>query len=208
MPQPINKLQLKKLYFSGLSMMQISKKILVSPNKIAYWMHKYKIPRRSINDALYQIYNPHGNPFKIKKIVSKKDILLFGLGLGIYWGEGNKANLYSVRVGTTDAQMILVFRRFLTQICGVPKEKFKYSLMVFKNASTDKARKFWSKTLQIKPNQLGKITQLKPLGKGTYKKVSEFGVCTIYVCNIKLKQWLMAELKTIQYNKDSLFKPT
>ncbi len=196
----ISKNLLKKHYASGLSMMEISKMLHVSPNKINYWMNKYKISRRTLNDALYKKYNPHGNPFKIKKIKSISDTLLLGLGLGLYWGEGNKADKYSVRIGTTDAQMILIFRQFLSNICGVPKEKFKYSLMVFKNASVDKASEFWTKTLKIRSTQLGKITKISPMGKGTYKKISNFGVCTIYVYNIKLKKWIMAELEKINYN--------
>lgn len=201
MPLTFNKSVLKNYYSSGLSMMQISKKLHVSPNKISYWMNKYNITRRRINEALYKKYNPQGNPFKIKKIMSTTDTFQFGLGLGIYWGEGNKADKYSIRVGTTDAQMILTFRRFLSNICGVSKEKFKYSLMVFKNASINNAKAFWTKTLQIKSLQLGKITRISPMGKGTYKKISNFGVCTIYVYNIKLKKWLMDQLKLIHYNK-------
>ncbi|MDZ7587320.1 MAG: hypothetical protein U0946_06185, partial [Patescibacteria group bacterium] len=59
---------------------------------------------------------------------------------------------------------------------------------------------YWSKKLTIKPKQLGKITQISSMGKGTYKKTSQYGVCTIYVNNIKLKKWLMAELDKINYN--------
>ena len=195
----ISKNKLKTLYLSGLSMMEISIKLKVSLHKVAYWMNKYNIPRRTINDALYQKYNPHGNPFKIKKIKFNNSFL-FGLGLGIYWGEGNKADKYSVRVGTSDFKMILLFRKFLTNICSVPKNKFHYSLMCFKDTSTNIVRNYWSKKLTIKPKQLGKITQISSMGKGTYKKTSQYGVCTIYVNNIKLKKWLMAELDKINYN--------
>jgi len=195
-----SKTQLKTLYDSGLSMMQISKKLKVSHSKIAYWMKQYNIPRRSIKKAAYIKHNPSGNPFKIKKIKLKKDYFIYALGMGIYWGEGNKADKYSVRVGTSDPTMILKFKEFLIKICKVQEKKLKYSLICFKNSSVKKAKHYWSKKLGIKPTQLGKITQIKSLGKGSYHKTSTYGVCTIYVFNIKLKKWILDQLKFLKYN--------
>ena len=203
----IKKNQLELLYSRGLSMMDIAKKLKVSGHKIAYWMTKYEIKRRSINDALYMKYNPGGNPFKIKKPTNANEAYLYGLGLGIYWGEGNKADKYSIRVGTTDPDMILIFRKFMETFCKIAQSKFKYNLMCFKDSSPKIAKKFWIKKLDLNSNQIGKITSLKPLGKGTYRKISQYGVCTIYVFNIKLKKWLMDQLDLIKYNK-TLIMPT
>lgn len=200
MNKKISKDILIQLYQNKLSMMEISKKLNCSLNKISYWMHKYKIPRRKISNALYIKNNPLGNPYKIKKIKLDNYSFLLGLGLGIYWGEGNKADKYSIRVGTSDPNMILTFRHFLITICSVKNEKFHYSLMCFKDTNPNTAAEFWAKKLKIKKIQLGKITQIASMGKGTYKKISKNGVCTIYVYNIKLKKWLMAELEKINYN--------
>lgn len=188
-------------------MMDIAKKLKVSGHKIAYWMDKYNIKRRSINDSLYLKYNPNGDPFKIKQPTTIQEAFIYGFGLGIYWGEGNKADKYSVRIGTSDPEMILKFRNFLQKICSVPTSKFKYSLMCFKDTPPEKAKKFWIEKLNLDSNQIGKITSLKPLGKGTYRKISLYGVCTIYVFNIKLKKWLMDQLDLIKYNK-TLIMPT
>lgn len=202
LPKP-PKTTLEKLYRSGLSMMQIAQKLGFSHNKIAYWMNKYNINRRSISTALYRKNNPSGDPFSIKKRLSVKEQFLLGIGLGLYWGEGNKADKYSVRVGTTDSEMIRVFRLFLKTICGVSDNKFKYSLICFKNAGVQSARNYWSKQLNIKPSLLGKITKIPSLGKGNYRKTSQHGVCTIYVFNIKLKKWIMDQLDLLKYNKIS-----
>lgn len=193
--------QLDNYYSQGLSMMDIAKKLRVSAHKITYWMAKYGIERRSIGDSLYRKYNPHGDPFKIKPPTTIQDAYLYGLGLGIYWGEGNKADKYSLRVGTTDPKMILAFRKFLERFCSVPRAKFKYSLMCFKDSNPDMVKKFWIKKLNLLPDQIGKVTTLKPLGKGKYKKISTNGVCTIYCFNIKLKKWLMDQLGSIKYNR-------
>ena len=203
----INKNRLRSLYANGLSMMDIAKKHHVSLHKSTYWMLKYGIKRRSFNDALYKKYNPNGDPFKIKVPASINEAWLYGLGMGIYWGEGNKADKYSVRVGTSDPEMILIFRCFLEEICGIAKSKFKYSLMCFKDTKTESAKNFWVEKLNLNSDQIGKITSLKPLGKGSYRKISQYGVCTIYVSNIKLKKWIMDQLQLIKYNK-TLIMPT
>jgi len=42
--------------------------------------------------------------------------------------------------------------------------------------------------------KFGKIVQIPTQGKGTYKKKSRFGVCTITVGNVKLKNWILNEI--------------
>ena len=80
-----------------------------SLNKIWYWMGKYKIKSRTISEAIYRQKNPKGDPFKIKYPITLKEAMLFGFGLGLYWGEGTKANKYAVRLGNTDYRLIKKF---------------------------------------------------------------------------------------------------
>jgi len=47
-------------------------------------------------------YNPNGDPFEIKTNLDKGEQFLKGLGLGIYWGEGTKTSIHSLRVANTD----------------------------------------------------------------------------------------------------------
>ena len=183
-----DKEKIKKLYRKGFSMMEISQKLGYSYNAVVYWMKKLKIPCRSVSDALYQKLNPKGDPFNIKKNLTPEDQRLFGLGMGIYWGEGNKLNKHSVRLGNSDPKLIKLFRDFLIKICGVKKEKFLYNLLLFNDASKNKALSFWNKELGLASGQIKSVTSLKPRGKGTYKKKSMTGVLTIEVGNVKLKK--------------------
>ena len=65
-------------------MKEISDKTGWKYEKIIYWMQKFNIPRRSRSEATYVKRNPNGDPFKIKKNLTKNEILLRGLGLGLY----------------------------------------------------------------------------------------------------------------------------
>lgn len=80
----LDKDQLVRLYSSGLSMMDISKRNKVSIHKVAYWMSKYSINRRSWSEATYIKKNPNGDPFKFSSPSTLEAIKLFGIGLGLY----------------------------------------------------------------------------------------------------------------------------
>lgn len=162
------------LYQRGLSMQEIADKMEWSLHKVSYWLDKCNISRRSPSEATYLKRNPNGDPFKIKNKLNENEILLKGLGLGIYWGEGDKSlNNTSVRVGNTDPFLIKKFREFLRKIYRVKEEKFKYALTLFNNCNEKEAVSFWERHIGIKRDQLGKITIIPTQGKGTYKKKSQ-----------------------------------
>lgn len=191
----ITKEQLIDYYGQGLSMRQIALKISCSEHKIVYWMNKYGIKRRERSVASYTYYNPNGDPFIIKVDLNPDESILFGLGLGIYWGEGDKVSKYQVRVTNTDPEMIKVFTKFLVEICQVKKERIAYYLVCFNDSNIEKVAYFWSKQLNISKNKFGKIIQIPPQGKGSYKKKSQFGVCSVVISNVKLKTWILGKLK-------------
>ena len=190
---------LKNLYFKKhFSASEIAKIFNCSENKINYWLHKYKIQKRTISEAIYLKCNPKGDPFKTKNKLNKKEAELKGLGLGIYWGEGDKSpNNTSVRIGNTDPFLIKKFREFLRRIYRVKEEKFSYGLILFNDIKESKAVKFWSKHLGIKRKQLGKITIIPPQGKGIYRKKSKHGVLMMGFTNKKLKEQILGEIKKI-----------
>lgn len=191
--------EIVSLYRKGLSMQEIAEKMEWGVHKISYWLDKCNVLRRSPSEAAYAKWNPNGDPFKIKNKLNLKEILLKGLGLGLYWGEGDRSsNNTSVRIGNTDPYLLKKFKEFLVKICGVKKDKFKYSLILFNDCNEGEAIKFWEQHLKIKRNQLGKITKIPPRGKGTYKKKSQFGVFTIIVTNKKLKEQIFKMIEDTQ----------
>ncbi|MBI5358070.1 hypothetical protein HZB69_00355 [Candidatus Amesbacteria bacterium] len=183
-------------YSEGRSLQEIATKLGHSVHKITYWMRKYNLPRRNRSDAAYIQQNPDGDPFKIKDISSNHDMFLYGLGIGIYWGEGNKANKCAIRVGNTDPELLKVYKRFLLEICQLREEKIGYSIICFNDTDPQSAKDYWASQLNINPNKFGKITQIPPQGKGTYKKKSLYGVCSIDFGNIKLKKWMLSKLSS------------
>jgi len=180
-------------------MMEISDRTGWKYEKIVYWMRKFGIPRRSMSEATYVKRNPNGDPFEIKNKLNKEEILLKGIGLGLYWGEGDKSsNNTAVRMSNSDPQLIKKFREFLVEICGTKEEKFGYYLTLFNDCNEKEAIKFWEQHLGIKKDQLGKIIRIPPQGKGTYRKKSKFGVLNITVTNKKLKEKIFKMIREVQ----------
>jgi len=190
---------LKNLYLKKrFSSPEIAKLLKCSEHKVNYWLNKYKIPKRTISEAIYAKCNPNGDPFRIKSKLNKKEVRLKGVGLGIYWGEGDKSsNNTSVRISNTDPFLIKKFREFLKKIYRVKKEKFKYGLILFNDVDKGTAVKFWKGHLNIKRKQLGKITIIPPQGKGTYKNKNKYGVLTLIVSCKKLKEQILKDIKNL-----------
>ncbi|MFI5212727.1 MAG: hypothetical protein ACHQTE_02075, partial [Candidatus Saccharimonadales bacterium] len=176
----------------GLSMKEIANKLQCSPNRVVYWMAQHDIKRRSISEAIYQQHNPLGDPFKLKKITSIKDAQLMGLGIGLYWGEGNKKNRHSVRLGNTDPELIRIFVQFLVELCGVDPKRLRYSLQIFSDIDPQQALAFWMTELHTEQSQFGKVVVTPARSLGTYRVKSIYGVLTVHFHNYKLRDIIVS----------------
>lgn len=188
----ITKQILEELYIEkGMSVKQIASTVGCSSNKIIYWMTKFELMRRSRSDAVYLKHHPAGDPFTAKKISNTRDALLFGLGIGLYWGEGTKASPYSVRLGNSDPELLKLFIKFLLDIFGVDRQDLRFGLQIFSDIDPDVALQYWMKELGAERSQFYKPYITVSGSLGTYRKKSKFGVATVYYNNKKLRDILV-----------------
>lgn len=166
---------------------QISRILVCSENKVNYWLKKFAIPKRNISEALYLKRNPQGDPFCFVEPKSNHDYFLLGLGLGLYWGEGNKKNKYSVRLGNTNPFLIHQFITFLRHTYQVRDDKLRFGLQIFSDTKSHVAEAYWARTLRISKKQFFKTVVTPSRGRGTYKEKALYGVLTVYVSNTKLQ---------------------
>lgn len=191
----IVELYLNKKYSSD----KIADVLGCSSHKVNYWIKKWGIPKRSISEAVYAMYNPDGDPFQIKKIETIEDAKLWGLGMGLYWGEGNKRNKNSIRLGNTDPRLINKFIDFLIDILGADSQKLRFGLQIFTDIDPTQALTFWLNELRkfgITKEQFFKVTVTPSNSIGTYREKSRWGVLTVHFSNIKLKQIIDSMLPT------------
>lgn len=187
--------KLKKLYIEDKkSSAEIAKILNCSERAVNYWLTKYRIKKRSISEAVYLKYNPNGDPFKVlTKPKTVKQAIIYGLGLGLYWGEGNKKSKDSIRLGNTDPELIKKFIDFLIEICGINKDKIRLGLQVFSDIPKNKALQFWVDKLNkygFTKKQFYNVIITPSRSLGTYREKSKYGVLSIYFANVKLKKIL------------------
>lgn len=168
-----------------------------SENKINYWLSKHNISKRSISEAVYLKHNPDGDPFKVKHPSNKNEAFLFGLGLGLYWGEGTKKNKHAIRLGNTDPQLIKKFVEFMQYFYGVKIDKFRFGLQIFSDMSPQKTIRFWTKSLGVPAKQFYKTIVTPQKSLGTYREKTKYGVVTVYISNVKLRNIICGEIEKL-----------
>ncbi|HEV7449133.1 MAG TPA: hypothetical protein VGP13_01185 [Candidatus Paceibacterota bacterium] len=202
---------LGRLYLEErLSVRAIATLYKCSQQKVNYWIVKYKIRKRSISEAIYLQRNPRGDPFHFRPPQDSKDAFLFGLGLGLYWGEGTKRNLGSVRLGNTDPWLVKKFIDFLRRFYGIKEHKFRFGLQIFSDMKPQEAVRFWARTLGVSQKRFMKVIVTPARGVGNYREKTRHGVLTVYVSNTKLRNMLVGEiekLSKVRYSARVPFKP-
>ena len=125
---------------------------------------------------------------------------MYGLGLGLFWGEGNKVNKNSVRLGNTDVDLIIKFLQFLKVIYRIDTKKLRFGLQLFNDIPKNKALEYWTTRLNVSMNQFQKVVVTESVQKGTYRKKSEYGVLTVYFSNTKLRDIIMNAITELRAN--------
>ncbi len=185
-------------YNEGYSMKEVADLLKISYYKVRYCLQKEGISRRSLSDAIYRKNNSKGDPFSVQKINSIDKGFYFGLGIGLFWGEGCKKNMKSIRLGNSDPYLIKSFIVFLKKIYKIDEEKLKFSLQVFSDMNIKKTKEFWARELNIKERSLGKVTVTPSRSIGTYKEKSKYGVLTVYFNNIKLRKIVEKDIEKVK----------
>lgn len=176
------------------SVAEIARIFKCSENKINYWLNKHGVKKRSISDAIYLKHNPKGDPFKLSLPKNLEEAKLFGMGLGLYWGEGTKANKVCVRLGNSDAKLLKIFIEFLIKFFHIKKKDLRFHLHIFTDIDLNEAYNYWIKELRVKKEQFYKPIITKTGKLGTYRKKSKYGVLTVYYSNKKLRDLLINSL--------------
>lgn len=192
----ISRKTLLKLY-SRYSANEIARIINCSPGQVNYWLKIFKIKKRSISDAVYKKHNPNGDPFRVKLPKNNKEAFLFGIGLGLYWGEGTKSNKMSIRLGNTNPRIIKCFVKFLQTFYKIDKDKLRFGLQIFGDIPKEETLNFWQRELDVDKAQFYKVLVSKIRGEGTYKIKSKYGVITVYFNNKKLRDILCKEIEKL-----------
>lgn len=175
-----------------LSAKEIAQRTKKGTSTINYWLKKHEIPKRAIRDAVYIKHNPGGDPFSYAAPKIREEAFLEGLGIGLYWGEGTKRNLSSVRLGNSDPKLIRYFLKFLEQRFRIHKAKLRYGLQIFSDTNPSVALAYWRREISAPRAAFQKVIITPARGVGNYKHKAKYGVLTVHFNNRKLRDKLCA----------------
>jgi hypothetical protein len=195
----MDKLKLRHLYLEKkLSSNEIAQIFQCSEHKINYWLNKFGIEKRTISEATYCKYNPKGDPFSFSAPKNRKDIFLFGLGLGLFWGEGSKRDSSTLKICNSDPKLIKKFIDFLVKIYSIDKKKLRFQLQIYNDFDVEKTLLFWANFLKVEKSQFYKTTILIHRGNGTYNRKMQHGVLIVHFHNVKLKDLICSQIANIK----------
>ncbi len=171
----------------------IALKLKCSDHKVNYWLEKHAIAKRNISDAVYCAWNPKGDPFSVQGIKTIEDAKLYGLGIGLYWGEGTKKSKHAIRLGNSDPRLIKKFLIFLRRFYQIDERKLRFGLQIFGDMDKKKVLSFWTRSLGVSKEKFFPTIIVTPYrGVGNYRQKTQHGVVTIHFSNMKLRDIIVS----------------
>ncbi|TAK59282.1 hypothetical protein EPO14_00490 [Patescibacteria group bacterium] len=110
----------------------------------------------------------NGDAHKNMHLLTPKE--LFFLGLGLYWGEGVKADKSPMGITNSDYRIILIAMRWFEEFLGISRGNFRPQIFI-SDTHRDRERlllAYWSKTLNLPKSQFTKVIFL-PRNKKIYE---------------------------------------
>lgn len=191
MAKSLERIEACKLRKQGMSVKAIAKKLNVSSGSASIWTRDIRLTNKQLN-ALRSAQIAAGNKGRMmgtatnreKKMlrlqIAKNEAIenidrlsqneLFYTGLGLYWGEGVKANNSAMAISNTDARVIKVMMRWFTECFGIERDRFMPRVFI-SDIHRDREEiifKYWVKTLGIPREQFKKMIFLDK-GKKIYE---------------------------------------
>ncbi len=142
----------KEVKLSKPQIQKLTEKKLIAVRKGGEAKRQQRILRSQLirEDALKDI-----------KHISKRELWL--IGITMYWAEGSKEKEYhpgsGIKFGNSDPRMVVVFLKWLNDICKVSNDKIEIEIYIHENSknSIEVVKKYWSKITGFSINRLNKI---------------------------------------------------
>ncbi len=147
-----------KLYLEERKSVPEMAKLLNTSTHIIYsLMSKNNILRRTPAELNALRFHNKKPSFNLKRYLSLKDRELKVIGTMLYWGEGfQSAAATGVDFANSSPQMIVLFLRFLRQVCGIDELKLRVYLYCYSNQNPGELIDFWSNITHIPESQFTK----------------------------------------------------
>lgn len=190
-------LKKRAIYYrkKGYSYSIISKKLKLSKSTLSDWLKEipFKPNKETMNRIdlarLKSIQTRHDKKIadiKNAKEIAKKELGkitkrdLWLLGIGLYWGEGDKSSSEGVKIMNSDPLMIKMMIKWFKEICKLNYNNFRAAVHIYPDNDIKEAIEYWSKITKIPKSQFGK-TQIDIRKNKSKKKKNKLPYGTIKI---------------------------
>ncbi len=165
------KQQAIKLRRQGLSYNEILTRVPVAKSTLSVWLRdtglskrqqqRFSLSRKIAQEKAQEACRRIRTEKEAKIIGAAKQEIgcisrreLWIIGTILYWAEGSKQKAHNVSqkvsFNNSDPQMILLFNRWVQEICGRKKSELTYSIYIHRTADLNKVKAFWEALLETK----------------------------------------------------------
>lgn len=228
MAKPLIREEAIQLRLKGFTYSQIKRELNVQKSTLSNWLKNISLTEEQLNslasnkeraeDIRKEKYRKTRQNKKLNRLgsvyaqqikellpLSKKELFLIGVFL--YWGEGEKTH-GKISVSNSNPKVIQFTLYWMIHALGVPKEKIRVNLHLYKDMNIAESITYWSKALGLPKEQFRKpyIKDSNRLGL-TYKSFGR-GTCRLYFGSVELSEKIAMAIKAISDSygvKDSLY---
>lgn len=199
-----------------MSYSQIKKELGVSKSTLSLWLRDMPLSEKRLKELrdysevriektretkhkkkLERIQRVYESVSQDLGVITKRELYIAGFFL--YWGEGLKADPYTVMFTNTDPAMIKCFIQWAT-LLGVNKKDLKIYLHIYKDMSSEQAVTFWSRELGISRASFRKpyVKQTIYVKRKNHRGRFGFGTCNIYVRSRDLRERIITSIARLE----------
>lgn len=128
---PSAQLEAVALYGSGKSMQQVVDHFNVSIDAVTYTLRKHSVPRRTSAESNALRFEAKQPSYQLKGNLSHADERLKLAAVMLYWAEGYKVGNGTVDFTNSDPLMVVLFMRFLREICRVSEKRVRCAIYCY-----------------------------------------------------------------------------
>lgn len=191
MPTLISPDQLKQHYWDERrSVPQIAEALGLKTQTVYELMRKHGIARRTLSESNYLVHSDKPQ-FVLRQQLTREQTRLRSAGVMLYWAEGAKRG-GTVDLANTDPMLVLVFLRFLREICGVAESRLRVFLYVYEGQDVATIRDYWRQLTGIPRAQFLKPYVSKLRVDRARQRVLPYGVVHVRYNDKRLLKQILA----------------
>lgn len=179
-----------RLYKDGLSMQQVADHFSVHLGAVLYALRKHYVARRTTTESNRLRFESKPLSYNVKQDLTREEERLKLAATMLYWAEGYKVGS-SIDFANSDPAMVVIFRRFLTEICQIDESRLRASMYCYEGQDIESLHAFWSGVLKIPRSQFQKPYIKQAASPGPRGPRMIHGLVHVRYCDTKLLRQML-----------------